>query len=442
MATETTAPNTFVEQYGALKPQLPGSGLDWLSGLREAGIERFRALGLPTPKVEEWKYTNLRPLERAALKPDAAPDARVSLDRAPTFLGEAAGHRLVFVNGRLSEPLSDTGSLPEGVTLAGLAATVESRPEVVQPHLGRTADGARQPLLALNTAFFADGAVLHVPAGTRVEAPIELVFVGTGEAEATPAFHPRLLIVLEDGARATVVEHHTGLGGGQYLANGATEVRVGNHAALRHYKLQDESDKAFHVSTLHGRLAEGAFYDGFGLTTGARLSRNELHIRLEGAHAEARLNGSYLMRGKQHVDNTTLVEHVAPDTTCREVYKGALEDKARAVFQGKLLVHREAQRTDGHQLSQALLLSDTAESDSKPELEIYADDVVCSHGATTGQIDEESLFYLRSRGLSERRARILMLQAFAQEVIDEIQLDSLKEHVAERVRTRFSSYFA
>ena len=433
MATETTAPDTFVEHYDALKPQLPGAGLDWLSGLREAGIERFRALGLPTPKVEEWKYTNLRPLERAALKPAAALQTPVSLDRAPSFLGEAAGHRLVFVNGRLNDALSDTGSLPEGVTLAGLAAAVEKQPDVVRPHLGQVADGARQPLLALNTAFFADGAVLHVPAGVSIDQPIELVFVGTGEAEATPAFHPRLLIVLEDGARATLVEHHVGLGDGPYLSNGATEVRVGDGAHLRHYKLQAESDTAFHVSTLHGRLGEGAFYDGFGLATGARLSRNELHIRLEGPHAEARLNGSYLMRGKQHVDNTTLVEHVAPDTTCREVYKGALEDKARSVFQGKLLVHRDAQRTDGHQLSQALLLSDTAESDSKPELEIYADDVKCSHGSTAGSLDKEALFYLRSRGLPYRAAQRLLVESFVGEVIEEIGATGLTDRFMQRV---------
>jgi Fe-S cluster assembly protein SufD len=279
-----------------------------------------------------------------------------------------------------------------------------------------------------------DGIVLRVREGTKVADPIELVFISAPGDEPL-AYHPRHLIVAEPDSDATLVEYHVGLGNGTSIANHVTEIQVEHGARLHHYKLQAEPDSAFHVHTLHGNVAGSGFYDGFGLTIGGKLTRNELSVRLNGAFADARLNGAYLQRGRQHVDNTTLIEHVVPDTTCREVFKGALEGKGRAVFQGKLHVHPDAQRTDGHQLSRALLLSDEAEIDAKPELEIYADDVKCSHGSTAGELEKDALFYLRSRGIPYATAKRIMVESFLGEVVEEMTLEHLQTAFMQRIST-------
>ncbi|MFQ6017640.1 MAG: Fe-S cluster assembly protein SufD [Kiloniellaceae bacterium] len=414
---------SFVEQFGACKAELPGMGLSWVRDLREAGIERFAAHGLPSPRLEAWKYTSLRPLAKLDFVP--APSGSASIDKLPTLLpGGEGGHRLVFVNGAFRADLSRLGDLPEGAEIGGLAAALERGPDGIAAHLGRIGDGAEQPMLALNTAMMRDGLALRLKRGVRVAMPIEVVFLGAA-GPAPMAYHPRNLIVLEPGSRAFVIEHHSGLGEGAYFANGGTEILIGDGAALNHYKLQAEAPDAFHLSTVHVRLGRGAYYDAFTLSTGARLSRNESHVRLDGPGANCRLNGAYLMRGQQHCDNTTVIEHLKERTSCREVFKGVIDDKARAVFRGRIVVHPHAQKSDGHQLSKALLLSSMAEVDTKPELEIYADDVKCSHGATVGDLDHDALFYLRSRGIPEAAARNILIEAFLAETIDEIAAGGL-----------------
>lgn len=275
------------------------------------------------------------------------------------------------------------------------------------------------PLLALNTALMDGGWVLRVGRGATVERPVEIVTV-TGLADTPAAAHPRAVIVVEDNASVDVVEHTIGLGAGVAFTNAAVEVRVGPGARLRHYRVQADSTEAFGVSTVLATLDRDAMYETFGLAVGARLSRYDARVRLDGAGATCRLSGAYLARGRQHVDNTTEIEHRAPHTACREVFKGVLDDAARGVFQGRIVVHRHAQHIDGHQLSRALLLSDHAEIDAKPELQIWADDVKCSHGATAGQLDPQALFYLRSRGLDEGAARHLLIAAFLTEALDEV----------------------
>jgi Fe-S cluster assembly protein SufD len=365
----------FVEHYGALKGGLPGAGLPWLAELREAGLARFASLGLPTPRAEAWKYTNLGPLEKVAF---GAPNGEaVSIDRLPSLLPAGASeNRLVFVNGRYRADLSTLKSLREGVTIGSLAAGLERDPETLAEHLGQIASSEEQPLLALNTALMGDGLLLRLGRGVTVKTPIEVIFIGAA-AENALAYHPRNLIVLESGSQAVVIEHHISLDGDATFANSVTEIELGDGVLLHHYKMQAEGPEAFHLGTVHARVGRDAHYDSFGMSLGARLSRNEVSVRLNGQGANCHLNGAYMVRGKQHCDNTTVVEHLVPRTSCREVFKGVLDDEARAVFQGRIVVHPDAQQSDGHQLSKVMLLSERAEIDAKPELEIHADDVKC-----------------------------------------------------------------
>ena len=432
MAGNSIAVRPFAEQFAALKAGLPGTGVPWLGDLREAAIERFGDLGVPTPRVEAWKYTRLRPLEKTAYRAVGADDAAADAGRLPPLLGGAAGHRLVFVNGRLRPDLSTPGALPDGARIESLRDTLNSDPGALEGQLGRIGVLDGQPMLALNTALMDDGYVLRVGPGVALQAPVEIVFLG-GTADEPVACHTRNLILLDEGSRATVVEHHVGAGNGAYFANGATEIRLAGAARLAHHKVQAEGPGALHLATVHAEVGADATYDGFCFASGARLSRNEVGVRLVGSGAHCSLTGAYMMRGDQHCDNTTVVEHMVPDTSCRELFKGVLDGKARGVFQGRIVVREDAQRTDGHQTCKTLLLSDRAEIDAKPELEIYADDVKCSHGATVGAIDEDVLFYLRSRGIPEAAARGLLVRSFLAETLHDVKPEPLAEALEKRI---------
>lgn len=411
---------SFTEHYGDLRETLPGQDLPWLARLRENALARFAASGLPTPRQESWKYTSLRPLEKVGFGVTGAPRACISIDRAPSLLPGASEHlRLVFVDGQHRTDLSTPRGLPEGAQLTTLRELLAREPEWVERHLGRLAGDADQPLLALNTAMMMNGFVLRLAEGTVLHEPVEIVHLG-GAGDRPLAYHPRNLIVLAPRAQATLIEHHTHMGEQPYYTNSGTEVTLAQGAVLHHYKLQAEAPDAFHTATVHAEVGKDALYDTFGMTTGARLSRSEISVRLVGEGANCHLNGAYLVRGDQHCDNTTRIDHLVPNTACSEVFKGVIDDKARAVFQGKIVVHRDAQHTNGHQLSKVLLLSDKAEIDCKPELEIYADDVACSHGATAGDLDHNALFYLRARGIPEATARAMLIEAFLAESVHNI----------------------
>ena len=398
--------------------------LPWLETLRGEAQQRFASAGLPTPRHESWKYTNLRPLEKLEFAPWSA--EQVSIDRLPSLLpkGQAA-RRLVFVNGRYRADLSTPGDLPEGVQVDGMAEAIAKGDPALASQLGQIAGAdADQPMLDLNTAMMSDGFLLRVGAGVRLELPIEVIYLGAAP-RGPQAFHPRSLIVMEPGSRAIVVEHHDGIEDRAYFANHVCEIQVGENAELRHYTVQAESSKAIHLCSLHTEVQAGGLYDSFVMALGARLSRREARVRLAAPGAECHVNGVYMLRGEQHCDNTTVIDHLAPETASREVFKGVLDERARGVFQGKVVVHPDAQKSDGHQLSKALLLSDTAEIDAKPELEIYADDVKCSHGATAGDIDREALFYLRARGIPEETARHMLIEAFLSDTINSLAAEGL-----------------
>lgn len=409
----------MIERYGELRPHLPGTALHWLQALRDNSLAAFDQSGLPTVRDERWKYTNLNRLRRAGFVPAplTAPGAIETLPVGQALDIEA--HKIVLVNGALNPALSDLDRLPEGVTLDGTDTLPLEK-------FSRLLDYERTPVAALNTAAFTDAVCLYIRENALIEKPIHLISLG-GRASDPVVSHPRFLIDSGAGSRATILESHIGLGGESYFSNVVTEIGLGHGAVLQHYKLQNEQPNATHIAAAEVQLSEGSSYENFVLTLGAALSRNEINVEIMGPHAECRLFGGYLLKGKQHGDHTTAIDHAAPESRSREVYKGVLDDDARGVFQGKILVRKDSQKTDGHQLNQALLLSRGSEIDSKPELEIYADDVKCSHGATAGELDEDALFYLQARGIDKATARNLLIAAFLHSALEEVSSPAVQD---------------
>ncbi|MDF1793708.1 MAG: Fe-S cluster assembly protein SufD [Thalassobaculaceae bacterium] len=397
----------------------PTGGADWLSKLRRTAVANAERTGLPGVRTEAWKFTNLNALK--ALEPVAA-TGTAEIAR-PAAFADLEAVELHLSNGMLSH----TGDLPDGVELVDLADPTAA-PDWVSKTLGTIAETGPHPFTAINTGSFTGGVALRIKRGTMVETPILLMVDTRGQdagGEQTVAAHPRVLVVVEDGASADLVELHTGAGA--YVNNAVAEIVIGKDARLGHYKHQSESDAAFHIAMTAVRCADSSTYDAFALLTGARLSRNEVRATLAGRHIEYRINGGYLACGDQHVDTSTFIDHAEPDCASHELYKGVLADRAHGVFQGKILVRPHAQKTDGYQMNRALLLSREAEINSKPELEIYADDVKCSHGATVGELEDDQLFYLMARGISRERARAMLVAAYVDEAIDQIQREPVRE---------------
>ena len=412
----------------AAASQASSRGADWLIALNGRARRRYAASGWPHAKTESWKYTNLNALASATfgLAPDVV--AAVPTDRVLPI----DGPRVVLVNGILHPDLSDLDGLGEGITLRCLSALDAADQSVVGDILEETTSTDGLPLAALSTAVIADALVLDIADGVVAEKPVHVISIGAG---ANIGFAPRLLIRAGKDSVAEVIESHVGSdgeSGAVYFSNGVTQVTLARGARLGHYKLQNEATGAFHIALAAVEVAEGATYDSFVLSMGARLARHEIRGRIGGAHVEYRVNGAYMATGSQHIDNTTFIEHAAPGSRSREVYKGVLAGASRGVFQGKILVQPIAQKTDGYQMNRAMLLSDKAEINAKPELEIYADDVRCSHGATVGELDEEQLFYLRARGLDRAAARRLLVAAYIDDAIDEIQSEAVRDAMKQR----------
>lgn len=402
------------------------------------GQTAFDQSGLPTRKLEQWKYTPLNKLEFLGFGGFEPAEPPV-LDSVPASVPHIDAYRVVLINGRHAIGLSDTTGLHHKATLTGLGAAVTEAPHFVDSILGRQVK-YDMPMAALNAAHFNDGMVLHVPKGITLDKPVHLVSITVGSASPVTA-HPRILVDIDDNAEATLVETHVSLGEGVALVNGVSEIVVGQHARFGHYKLQAEGADTTHIWSSGVEVRGNAVYDSFVLQLGNGLVRNEIRSLLAGEHIEARLNGAYLGTGTAHIDNTTFIDHAHPNCESREVYKGVLDDQSRGVFQGKILVRPHAQKTDGHQLNRALLLSPKAEINSKPELEIYADDVKCSHGATTGDLDPDQLFYLKARGIDEDQARALLVQAFLVESVEAIQKKPVRELFSDVLQARLTKAF-
>ena len=385
-------------RYEGLAARLPGHDLPWLARLRADAAALLGTQGLPTRRVEAWRYTDLSPIAQESFY-----EALTLADEAPTLPPMRAPHRAVFVDGRFAPHLS---SLPGyAASLAGNLAALE----------GLISEAAL-PVTALNAMLFEDGLFLDLPAGLDA-GQLELLSLVT-HAERPIAFHPRHVLRLGAGARLTLIETSLGPAGARYLHNPVFDIRVAQAASLTHVRVQREGRAGFQLATVLAQVEAGGTYDNFTLNAGARLVRNEIHVALNGPRAAAHMNGAQLVGDGQHADTTTYLDHAAPDCPSRQTYKTVLAGRSRGVFQGKILVRQVAQRTDGYQMNQALLLSEHAEIDSKPQLEIYADDVKCSHGATVGALDENQLFYLRARGIPLEEARAMLVQAFLVEAVE------------------------
>ncbi len=406
----------YADGFPAIAPSLPGHGDRDVRMLREQSIARFRLLGLPTTRVEHWKYTNLKPL--VGMNFSAAPAAEKVDPSEICALVAAPVLRMVLVNGRLRRELSEIANLPRGARILSLADALEAGP-VGEPSLVPIFDGVdgADALRALNAAFMTDGYILRLDRDTRLETPIEIVHVGRSNGTAV-AYHARNVIIAAPGSRVTVVETSVGSAGAAYWSQSVTDVRAGEGAVVHHYRIQDEAPQAINTVATDVRLARDARYESFVLSTGAALSRNEIRVVLDGTGASCKLDGGYLMRRRQHADTTTEIIHARPNTVSSEVYKGVLDDQSRGVFQGRIVVKQDAQKSDGHQMNKTILLSERAEIDTKPELEIYADDVKCSHGAAAGELDEDALFYLRARGIDMPEARRLLVEAFIGDALE------------------------
>jgi Fe-S cluster assembly protein SufD len=396
---------------------------------RKAGLALFAELGFPTLHHEDWRFTNVAPLVKLPFQPVfQAPAVNGGETRALDEFAftKLAGMRLVFVNGHYSAKLSTVEKFPMGVKVGSLASALNSDSALVEKYLGRCTPAPDNAFAALNQAFFPDGAFVYVPEGVDLASPIQLVYIcSTHETGATMS--PRNLIVAGANSRVTIVESYITTTDTAYFTNAVTEIFAGDHAFVEHLKFQDEAPSAFHIAAIHGEFGRASNVNIHSFALGAKLSRNSIRTKLAGERLECILNGLYLTRGEQLADHHMVVEHAQPHCASHEYFNGILDDKSKGVFHGRILVQQIAQKTDAKQTNKNLLLSDDATADTKPQLEIYADDVKCTHGATIGQLNDESIFYLRSRGIGTDTARQMLIHAFAGEIIERIKCEPARE---------------
>ena len=415
----------YLEVYTQLRARRRDREPVWMQQLREDAWERFSAKGFPTTHDEDWRFTNIASLERIPFRRAEKIDAAVLVKELEAVCLDEAACRLVFVNGHFAPELSDVGTLPEGLEWCALNRAVDCGLEACAPggieqHLGRYADLRRDVFAALNTALWEDGAYLRIRRSAAIKQPVHVVYVSAGAGEPIMT-HPRTLVVAEEQSQAAVVEDYVSIGEEAGFSNAVTELVAGEGATVSHFLVERENLAAFNVSTLRIEQARAANVASHSILTGGGLVRNNVHPVLSGEGAECLINGLFIGAGHQHLDNYMLVEHARPQGSSRQFYNGILSGHARGVFHGRIIVHKDAQKTDAKQTNRNLLLSDAARIDTKPQLEIHADDVKCTHGATIGQIEEEQLFYLRSRGFPEGEARKLLLYAFAAECLDRMK---------------------
>jgi Fe-S cluster assembly protein SufD len=442
--TRTGDVKSATERYVAAFESFAGNGASgapaWLKAKRESAISRFVETGFPHSRLEAWRFTDVKPIagEEFALaaKPAVSTAAKQAVESL--LLGGAGRHAAVFVNGYFVPELSSLDRLPEGVRLGSLRAALESDPTLLEEHLAQYAKDERNPLTALSTAFILDGGFAYLPADIVLEQPLQLLFLADPVSGENPMWHPRNLIVAGRGAEGSVLESYVALGDGTYWTNAVTEVVLGENAKIDTYRVQRESRQAYHTATTESYQARDSVFKLVNFTFGARLSRQDINAVLDGEGADCTLDGLSMLEGRQHTDHHTTLEHARPHCTSWEYFNGVFDDKARGVFTGRIVVRPGAQQTDSKQTNNNLLLSESARADSQPQLEIYADDVKCTHGATLGPIDDDHLFYLQSRGLSREEARQLLTYGFGSEILEVVKLDELKQQLDQLVRDRLA----
>ena len=419
-------------QFAQLEPRLAGARLPWLQRTRAVALERFTEMGFPTLRDEDWKYTSVASLDKRAFRFEPESFNGVGADLVDE-LALATSHLLVFVNGRHAPALSRLGLLPSGAEVGSLAAAIADRPDRFEAVFAGDAEALVNGFTALNAALWTDGAHIDLAAGCAVEAPIHLLFITT---DADLAVHPRNIVRAAAGSHAELIEHYVGVHDAAYLTNAVTHIQVDAGATLTHTKLQQESLRGHHIADIRVEQRTDTRFTSQAFALGGLLSRTDIATRLDALGCEATLIGLYMASGRQHMDHHTRIDHLRPRGTSRELYKGVLDGASRAVFNGKVIVHPDAQHTDAQQSNRNLLLSDNAEVDTKPQLEIYADDVKCSHGATVGQLDAQQIYYLRSRGLDDATARALLTFAFAEEIAARVSCVPLRVRLEHLLRGR------
>jgi Fe-S cluster assembly protein SufD len=425
----------YGDAFRQVQHTLPGSQLPWLRTLRTRAMEKFMDQGFPDTRLEEWKYTDLRGLARHHFRA-ASPAAR-TIDVAALQgwpLTDQAAHRLVFVDGHFVPELSPPVTAIHGVTITSLASALASEPHTLESWLGRNTDTAVPGFNAFNTAFMSDGACIQLAPYIELEQPVHLLFIASGRPDTLATL--RNLVIAGRGSRATILESYIALRDAPYLTNTVTEIITGEAAGIEHYKLEQESESAYHMAGIYVRQQRDSRFTSHNVALGGKLARNDLQVSLEGTGADCTLNGLHLTRGRQHVDNHTRIDHLSPQANSREWYRGVLDGRSRTVFNGRIVVHRDAQKTTAQQGNHNLLLSEDAEADAKPQLEIHADDVQCAHGCTVGQLDEEAVFYLRSRALDEATARAFLIYAFAADVLERIRIEPVRQYLEEQLTRR------
>jgi Fe-S cluster assembly protein SufD len=426
---------SLLGSYEAVKKERWTRSPLWLTALREYGRVLFAQKGLPQQRLEEWKYTDVSALAQqhftapasAALTGKLLGEQNLREYLLPSF---APPLRLVFVNGSYSPSLSQNGvqQLPEGVEIGNLDTAINQNHPLLQQHLATYAKPDENSFVALNNAFIEDGAWILIPKGVQLYEPVHLVYITTGSGKPGSC-HPRNLVVAETGAKVSIIEEYIGANGNSYFNNPVTEIAIADNAEVEHYKIQRESTQAFHIATIEVLQGNASRYVSHNFNFGGQLTRNNIHSYLTGPGSSCTLNGLFMISGSQHTDNHTLIYHAAPHCQSSELYHGILDDKARGVFNGKIYVAPPAQKTDSQQTSRSLMLSNDAVIDAKPQLEIFADDVKCTHGAAVGKIDEDSLHYMRSRGISINEAWKILTLGFARQITQQVDLEPLKKAV-------------
>jgi Fe-S cluster assembly protein SufD len=418
----------YSKGFEEFRKDAAGKGIPWMESLREEGIRKFLELGFPTPENEDWRFTNVTPIARTVFSIEKNGHRKVSptvLDRY-TF-PKLKTIRLVFVDGTYTQELSDISVMPKGVKVLNLTSALNSDEELVKKYLSKYADFKDEAFTALNTAFMQDGGFIYIPRGTKLKEPVHLLYITVKSDNATIT-NPRNLIVVEDNCEANIIEHYVSLDESVYFSNVVTELVVGENSSVGHYMIECESRKAFNVSTLRAEQGRSSNIRSHSVLLGGALVRNNVHPVLAGEGCDSLINGLYMPTGRQHMDNYMKVEHASPHCDSRQFYNGVLDGRSRGVFHGRIIVHKDAQKTDAKQTNRNLLLSDSAQIDTKPQLEIYADDVKCTHGATIGQMDENAVFYLRSRGIGEETARDILLSAFTSGTLESMQLEEIRDY--------------
>ena len=435
-ATTMEGKDTYLANFTRFEQESPRHS--WVAPLRRAAMARFTELGFPTTRNEEWRQTSVAPITKIPFSPARkGTNGFTAADLSRYTFGSEDCAQLVFVNGYFSDDLSSLSALPRGVRVKSLAAAMDADRILLEPHLARHAGYEKDSFTALNTAFMTDGAFIYIPPAVVLDRVLHLIFISTAQKEPA-VVHPRNLVVVGNGSQVSIVESYFSLGPGVYFNNAVTEIVAGNSSAVDFYKIERENDDAFHMDTLHVVQQRDSSFSSHSISLGGSIVRNNLNVVLDGEGADCTLNGLYVIKGRQHVDNHTVIDHAKPHCNSRELYKGILDERSTAVFNGGILVRKDAQKTNAKQTNKNLLLSREALVNTKPELKIFADDVKCTHGATIGQLDEDAMFYLRSRGIDQASARVLLTYAFANDLLASMKVKPLQCQIDLVLLTRLS----